>query len=726
MQRLNSNDRFGSPHKSSWTRGARQAILSTLVLGLAAAGLSSPVVAATPKGYQQTNLISNGAVDAATIDKNFIDPWGVSIGTDLWINANVSGLNYVASPTGSIAFTVSIPPASGKGPGSPTGTVFTGSVPAGSFLLPDKSAPFFLFCTLDGTISGWSGGNVLITVNNSKANAVYNDMELLKNSKGTFLLLANFGAGADVEVYDTNYKRAMTGTFKDPNLPATYAPYAVHVIDGTVYVTYTPRTVPGYSEILGAGHGFVDAFDENGKFLSRVIPIGDWLNAPWGMALAPATFGEFASDLLVGSFGDGTISAYDPKTYAFKGQVKDDNGNPIANPGLWSIFFGQVNPAVGDPNKLYFTAGLNNETAGLFGSISVASATVTKTKTSLVSDANPAIVGSKVTFTALVQPVSGDGEPEGKVVFTVDGKVLEGGEIDSTAHAVASTSGLAAGKHTVAAIYAGDANFMTSSASTTQVIDIPAAAAPFFTPAVGTYSTAQTITIADKTPKSVIFYTLDGTTPTTHSTKYEKPFPISKTTTVKAIAAATGLANSVVSTGAYTINLGATAAPRFTLAPGKFTASQSVALTDATKNAVIYYTIDGTTPTVKSTVYAKAIAVTKTTTVKALAVAPGLTPSTVVTGVYTITAPSPTAAPTFSMAAGTYTATIWPTLADSTSGAVIYYTTDGSTPTIHSSVYSSELTISKTTTVNAMAVAPGWAPSKVVSAVYTISAGSGW
>lgn len=348
-------DRSGSAKFQPATRRSTPLAISLLAICLGLAFLAPQAGATSPKGYQQTNLISNGVVDAKVIDKNFIDPWGISIGQDFWINANVSGLNYITNATGAISFTVSIPPAKGTGLGSPTGTIFTGNVPSGSFLLPDKSAPFFLFCTLDGTVSGWSGGAVQITVNNGKETAIYNDMALLTNTKGTFVVLANFGKQADVEVYDGNWKRAMVGAFKDPKLPATYAPYAVHVFGDTVYVTYTPRDT-SYSEILGPGHGFVDAFDLNGKFIARAIPTGGKLNAPWGMAIAPAGWGQFANDVLVGNFGDGTIAAYNPKTWAFEGRIADEKGNLIANPGLWEIVFGQANPAVGDPNTLYFTA----------------------------------------------------------------------------------------------------------------------------------------------------------------------------------------------------------------------------------------------------------------------------------------------------------------------------------------------------------------------------------
>jgi uncharacterized protein (TIGR03118 family) len=323
--------------------------------------------------YKQTNIISDGAVPAMVTDPNFVDPWGVSIGQEFWINANVTGFNYVTDASGNIAFKATIPPASAGGMGSPTGTVFVSGAPAGSFMLSNGQPAVFLFCTLDGTVSGWnlnSAGNVAeIKIDNSSRHASYTDMALLTNATGTYILAANFGAGHSVEIYDSNFHTvALGGPFTDPNLPAGYAPYAIHVIGTTVYVTYMLRDTTTFQETLGAGTGIVDAFDVNGQFVKRAITGGN-LNAPWGMALAPAGFGRFGGDLLVGNFGDGVINAYDPATYDLLGQLTDANGNVIANPGLWEIVFGQASPAVGDPNKLYFAAGLNQERDGLFGSI---------------------------------------------------------------------------------------------------------------------------------------------------------------------------------------------------------------------------------------------------------------------------------------------------------------------------------------------------------------------
>jgi uncharacterized protein (TIGR03118 family) len=614
--------------------------LACILLGIAS--LAWPAHAAAPKGYLQTNLISNGSVDAPVTDSNFIDPWGVSLGPAFWINTTGSGLDYVAGANGAISFTVTIPAASGSGKGTPTGTVFTGALPTGSFELPDKSTPLFLFCSIDGTVSGWSttsGGDAVIRVNNHKAGAVYTAMALMTTSKGSFVLLANSGANADVEVYTSSWKPTMGGAFKDPHLPAGYVPFGVHALNGNVYVTYAPKRGADGKSNYGPGKGFVDEFSEAGAFLGRVVPIGDWLNAPWGMAVAPATFGEFSGDLLVGNFADGTISAYSMSTtpYRYEGQITDPSGNVISNPGLWEIVFGEKG-RVGDPDMLYFAAGLNDESAGLFGAISVASSKVTKTKTTVTSDANPGSKGEKITFTALVQPDSGFGEPEGHVVFTVDSTKLPAVAVDSTAHASASVSSLAVGKHTVSAAYSGDANFDKSSGSMTETIENPTAAAPIFSPSVGTYSTTQNVTLSDTTPHATIYYKLSASATTSTWSAYSKPIAVTKSATIWAYAAAPGMASSPTVEAAYTINGSSspTATPAFDPAGGSYSSTQSVTLSDSTSGAVIYYTTDGSTPTTSSPVYKSAISVSSSMTIKALAAAPGWSASTVATASYTI------------------------------------------------------------------------------------------
>lgn len=257
----------------------------------------------------------------------------------------------------------------------------------------------------------------------------------------------------------------------------------------------------------------------------------------------------------------------------------------------------------------------------------------------MTSDGNPESKGAKVTFTALVEPSAGTGEPEGKVAFTVDGKPLASAELDSTDHAMASTNKLALGKHKVTAVYSGDGNFATSTGSLSETIQAPTTAAPIFTPAVGTYTKAQMVTITDSTPHATIYYTTDGSNPTTKSTAYSKPIPVSATTTLKAMAVAAGMPSSPTVSGTYTISTSSadpTATPTFTPAAGTFSAAQSVAISDATPGAVIYYTTDGSAPTTKSLTYSKAISVSATMTIKAMALAPGWSDSPVAGGTYTI------------------------------------------------------------------------------------------
>jgi hypothetical protein len=378
-----------------------------LTLCLGATAFCGFAAAQTPGTYTATNLLSDGSVTATKTDPNFINPWGVSVGPAFWINTQATGFDYVVTAAGAIPFKVTIPSASGvtTTPGTPTGTVFTGS--ATGFKLPNGSPATFLFSSLDGAITGWNSAlgttNSIaqIAINNSASNAVYTDMALLTNPTGTFILAANFGQGTDIEVYDSNFAPAkLAGNFTDPNLPANYAPFSVHVIGSQVFVTYALRTVttppagapvtssPGpyavpsspsssraaatsYIQSVGAGNGVVDIFDLNGNFVARAVTAGN-LNAPWGVAIAPAGFGIFGGDLLIGNFGDGIINVYNPTTFAFLGQLADGTGKALTYPSLWEITFGESNatPAgAGDPNTLYIAAGLANEAHGLFAAI---------------------------------------------------------------------------------------------------------------------------------------------------------------------------------------------------------------------------------------------------------------------------------------------------------------------------------------------------------------------
>ena len=317
---------------------------------------------------------------------------------------------------------------------------------------------------------------------------------------------------------------------------------------------------------------------------------------------------------------------------------------------------------------------------------------------------------------AAAQSVSiSDSTTGASIYYTLDGSAPTTSSTKYTAAVTVSAT------ETVSAIAVatGDNNSPVTSAVYT--ILPPPAAAPTFSPAAGAYNSIQTVSLADATAGSVIYYTTDGSAPTVNSAKYAAPLTISATTTVNAIAVATGFSNSAVASATYTITLPAAATPVFSPAPGTFTSVQTVALSDATAGAPIYYTIDGTTPTTASMRYTTPIAVNSTTTINAIAGAvTGYNNSAVASGTFTINLP-PAATPTFSPAAGTYTTVQTVSLADSSANAVIYYTTDGTTPTTASMRYTTPIAVNSTTTIKAIATATNFTTSAVASGTFTIN-----
>jgi uncharacterized protein (TIGR03118 family) len=312
-------------------------------------------------GYSQTNLVSNVAGVGSTTDSQLLNPWGISVlpGQDFWIADNNSGVSTLYDQNGNKdnGLIVTIPGASSNpngncSPGCPTGTVANAS---GSYF----SGGSFIFDTEDGLVVYWNGSSntAIIGKDNSASGAVYKGLALL----GTDLLAANFNSGK-VDVYDSNYAlTSLGGAFTDPNLPAGFAPHGIHIVNNQVYVAYAMQDTPKHDAVPGAGAGQVDIFDTNGNFVSTFVAAGakNNLNAPWGVVQAPASFGTFAGDILVGNFGDGTISAFDT-TGKFLGQLTNSAGNVLVNPGLWDMVFGGGGGANNDPGvvgTLYFTAG---------------------------------------------------------------------------------------------------------------------------------------------------------------------------------------------------------------------------------------------------------------------------------------------------------------------------------------------------------------------------------
>jgi len=312
-------------------------------------------------GYSQTNLVSNVAGVASTTDSQLLNPWGISVlpGQDYWIADNNSGVSTLYDQNGNkdTGLIVTIPGASSNpngncSPGCPTGTVANAS---GSYF----SGGSFIFDTEDGLVVYWNGASntAIVGKDNSASGAVYKGLALL----GTNLLAANFNSGK-VDVYDSTYNlTALGGAFTDPNLPAGLAPHGIHVIGSQVYVAYAMQDTPKHDAVPGAGAGQVDIFDTNGNFVSTFVAAGanNNLNAPWGVVAAPASFGTLSGDILVGNFGDGTISAFDT-TGKFVGQLTNSSGTVLVNPGLWDMVFGGGGGATNNPGTvgtLYITAG---------------------------------------------------------------------------------------------------------------------------------------------------------------------------------------------------------------------------------------------------------------------------------------------------------------------------------------------------------------------------------
>jgi uncharacterized protein (TIGR03118 family) len=377
----------------------------------------------------QTNLVSDLPGVAQLQDPHLVNPWGITESGSgvFWVSDNNAGVstlyNAPAKPAaGQPPFSinplvVSIPtPGDPLGAtGAPDGTVFNIDGGAtGGFTVsgvdkngnPITASAVFLFATEDGTLVGWNpavnpkgfdpakaGTYAIIAVDNSGNNftepdplkqtgAVYKGLSTASSlspifagdpSSTTVLYAANFRSG-QIEVYDPSFKLVTlpAGAFSDPNLPKDYAPFNVQVLDDKVYVTYAQQDAAGHDDVGGAGHGFVDVFNLDGTpglpgGTERLVSRGA-LDSPWGLAIAPSSFGNLANDLLVGNFKSGFIDIYNPGTGQFLGQIQGPDGAPIHIDDLWALKVGNGGNG-GSSNLVYFTAGLDDETHGLFGSL---------------------------------------------------------------------------------------------------------------------------------------------------------------------------------------------------------------------------------------------------------------------------------------------------------------------------------------------------------------------
>ena len=335
--------------------------------------------------YKQTNLVSNLAsiTTPNPPDPNLKNPWGLtrSSTSPWWVANNNSGTSTLYTGTGTLiqingTGTVTVPPPNGSPAGTlstPTGVVFNGS-PTDFLVAPGTSA-HFIFATEDGTISGWnSGQNAVLVVDNSdhgSANgAVYKGATSGEINGNKFLYVTNFRS-AKVEVYDTTFKRVHLDedAFEAEGVPRGFAPFNVQNIGGTLFVTYAKQDAPRHDPVGGDGLGFVELFTPSGKHIGH-LEHGDWFNAPWGVVWTTRDFGEFSNAILVGNFRSGWIAAFNGFTHKFIGFVRnpDPDNSLMFLDGLWSLTFGNDGGA-GPANTLFFTAGINNEQDGLFGTL---------------------------------------------------------------------------------------------------------------------------------------------------------------------------------------------------------------------------------------------------------------------------------------------------------------------------------------------------------------------
>ena len=381
------------------------AVIAVAVIGAPAARGEDKDREHAANRYEVTSLVSDIKGEASNVDPVLQNAWGVAFSpgaSPFWVSDNATGCSTLYNGDGTIvSLQVKIPlpgnvtPSSAcqhvdpknppkQAPAAPTGMVWNATTnPTTAFLVPGTTLPAsFIWATEDGTISAWAGGlgnltpplppnNAVLAVDNPNPTngAVYKGLVFGTNVNGVFLFATNF-RGATVDVFDHNYKLiTVDGGFKDPKIPAGYAPFGIENIDGDLFVTYALQNPAKHDDMAGPGHGFVDVFDTDGHLLRRFASRGP-LNSPWGIARASHDFGPFSGLILVGNFGNGKINAF-----SSHGQFIDEldfpNGKPLVIDGLWKLTLG--GGAKSSSDTLYFTAGPNGETDGLFGTITPAS-----------------------------------------------------------------------------------------------------------------------------------------------------------------------------------------------------------------------------------------------------------------------------------------------------------------------------------------------------------------
>ncbi len=346
-----------------------------IVIPIDGPATSPMLVRGIEAGYSVSYLTSDGAVSAANEDPVLVNAWGLasSSTSPWWVANNGTATAAILSAEG-VPQTLVV-----HVPGAPTGEVASSGdelqVTDGTNSGPAR----FLFASEDGTISAWSpavpppapSNQAFVVIDRSSSGAVYKGLAIAETESGVRLYATDFH-NARVDVFDASYDRVTPeGAFADPRIPEGYAPFGIREVQGRIVVTYAKQDSARHDDLAGQGLGFVDVYDTEGTLLARAATRG-LLNAPWGIALAPANFGPAGGNLLIGNFGDGRILAYrmttDMRRFAPVGQLRDAGGSIVSIDGLWALSFGNGS-AAGATNQLFFTAGPDGERHGGFGRI---------------------------------------------------------------------------------------------------------------------------------------------------------------------------------------------------------------------------------------------------------------------------------------------------------------------------------------------------------------------
>ena len=465
-------------------------VICALHVGLFLAGRN---VMAQTRAYRQINLAGSDPGLANNVTPGLLNPWGVAfLPAQPFVIANTNSGRVIAHDANGSSIGLlpafNVGSVDGTGPGFPTSIV----ADPNSFFGGRGLIQPFILTTEDGGIFIWgpdSQGNRLpdatLAVGDASTGAVYTGLAILTpECCGPFLVVANFQDGA-AETYTSSFAPlAAPGNFKDPDLPEGYAPFGIQVIGRQVFITFAVQDAATPGPVIGPGNGIVDVFDLEGNFVRR-FATGGPLNAPWGVTQASANFGPFSNDILIGNLGDGIINAFDPVTGTFEGQIHDAFGIAIVNPGLHALAF--RNDGFGDQNTLYFTAGINDGNAGLFGAISAGLPSTINVSVPDTPTNTPAIF----TATVFTGPLS-NGVATGTVDFS-DGGIPVGTApvVDGEARLTATLTGV--GLHIIEARYNGDATFLPSKSQTEMHVTGPATTTTLTVPATAVLHSPVTL-----------------------------------------------------------------------------------------------------------------------------------------------------------------------------------------------------------------------------------------